>query len=67
MYLHTKDKYLGRPTFYISRFNQRVETIFLCHFTWSIARLVAPVQKLAQKVFLHIVKLSCADLQKNNI
>ena len=30
----------------MGRFDQGVETQFLCHFTWCIARLVAPVKKL---------------------
>ena len=47
------------------RYYQSVETHFLGHFTWCIARLVAPEQKLVQQIFfLEIVKLRDASLQK---
>ena len=36
---------------HMGRFDQGVETQFLCHFVWCIARLVAPVQKLVQQIF----------------
>ena len=40
------------------------ETLFLCHFAWCIARLVAPEQKLVKIFFLQIIKLIGASLQK---
>ena len=43
----------------MGRFDQDVETQFLGHFAWCIARLVAPVQKLIQQIFfLQVDKLS---------
>ena len=49
----------------MGRFDQDVETQFLCHFAWCIARLVAPVQKLVQQIFfLQVDKLSGGSLQK---
>ena len=46
-------------------FDQDVETQFLCHFAWCIARLVAPVQKLVQQIFfLQVDKLSGGSLPK---
>ena len=38
---------------HMGRFDQGVETQFLCHFAWCIARLVAPVQKLIQQLFFY--------------
>ena len=49
----------------MGRFNQGVETQFLCRFSWYIARLVAPVQKLVQQIFLvQNDKLSGGSIQK---
>ena len=49
-------------------FDRDVETQYLCHFAWCIARLVAPVQKLVQHIlFLQVDKLSGGSLQKKII
>ena len=49
----------------MGRFNQGVETQFLCHFAWCIARLVVPVQKIVQQIlFLQVDEGSGGSLQK---
>ena len=53
-----------RIKMYMGQYYQGVETHFLGHFTWCIARLVAPEQKLVQQIFcLLILKLSGGSLQ----
>ena len=44
---------------HMGQFYQGVETLFLGHFAWCIARLVASEQKMVQQIFfLKILKLS---------
>ena len=48
----------------MGRYYQGVETHFLGHFAWCIARLVAPEQKLEKQIFFwKILKLSGGSLR----
>ena len=50
---------------HMGRFDKGVETQFLRHFVWCIARLAAPVQNFVEQIlFLQVDMLNGCSLQK---
>ena len=48
----------------MGRFDKGVETQFLSHYAWCIARLVVPLQNFVQQIlFLQVDNLSGCSLQ----